>query len=268
MSPKSESGIDPLRSGNYNMWKIEMESLLQSKGLYKFVTDRAEKLKVLYQDNPEKTEELCENDERALGLLKRNIDPSYIDIVVECSTALEVWKKLEQFFAGKENFNAVYLLQQLTMEKMKESGDIARDVQDFLQSKNNLVRRLASIGFKIEEKMQVALMLAQLPESFDTMRRILESKELNLDILTSELHRESTRRSSKRNIDQVAMLSSLEEDSLKKKKGRNTGRDELVCDYCGKKRHTAEVCWLNPESKFYKTSLVESITKKKDALKK
>ena len=168
-----------------------MKSLLQSKGLFKYITDRFE-----LADNPEKLEELLENDERALGMIKRNIDLNYIDVVSDCGTALDAWTKLEDFFAGKENFNLVNLLQQLTLENMKQSGNIVKDIQEFIQSKNELVRRLGMIGFKVEEKMQIALMLAQLPPSFESMRRILESKELSLSLLISELHRESVRKSS------------------------------------------------------------------------
>jgi hypothetical protein len=55
---------------NYALWKQEMVSFLQSKGLYKFITDRAQVLKNKFRENLEKLEEVLEGDEKALGYIK------------------------------------------------------------------------------------------------------------------------------------------------------------------------------------------------------
>jgi hypothetical protein len=236
-----------------------MESFLQAKGLYKFITERASVLRETYADNAEKLEELLENDERALGFMKRSMELCHLDVVADCKSAYSAWKKLEEFFAGKENFNVVNLLQQLTLEVMSETGDIVKDVQNFVQSKNDLVRRLGYIGFKIEEKLQVALMLAQLPSSFETLRRIMESQaELSLSQLVAELHRESIRRGQsylKRSSDEIVFLSA--EEIKKKKKAKLA---ELpTCSFCVKKGHRVDQCWINPDSPAYRKELVEKI---------
>ena len=79
---------------NYVLWRQSMESVLQSKGLYRFITPRAEILKARYQerDDLDKLEELTQGDEMALGQIKCHIVPSYLDVVANCTSAIDAWK--------------------------------------------------------------------------------------------------------------------------------------------------------------------------------
>lgn len=251
---------------NYGTWKVQMEAVLQAAGLYKFVTHRIVQLKQLYVDDFEKLESLLENDEKALGCIKKNVEILHLDLIAECKTALEAWVKLESFFAGKENFNKINLLQCLIDGSLKETGNIVRDIQEFVQGKNDLVQRLGSIGIKIDEELQVAIMLSRLPPCFDTMRRILESQEnLTLIKLVAELHREGIRQSAVRNpkrmSDEVALVSSQEFNAVKRQK---FDRKKLYCKFCNISGHDGDRCWLDPNSKGYRKNFAESLKTKID----
>ena len=234
---------------NYSIWRQEMVSFLQSKGLYKFITDRAQALKDKFQDNVEKLEDVLEGDEKALGFIKCNIQSSFLDVVVTSQTALDAWQKLETFFAGKETYNKIQLLEQLIDGKLIETGNPTNDVQKFIRDKNELVRRLDSIGMKIASDLQVAIMLARLPDSYDTMRRILES-QADLDIIkfTAELNRESLRQQTKKRKQPIASAFVAKEETPKKKARFAEHFATLNCDYCGQSRHDAASCWFNPKS--------------------
>ena len=97
-----------------------MVSFLQSKGLYKFITDRAQALKDEFHNNLEKLETVLDGDNKALGLIKCNIQSSYLDVVVTSETALDAWKKLETFFSGKETYNKIQLLEQLIDGRLED----------------------------------------------------------------------------------------------------------------------------------------------------
>jgi hypothetical protein len=249
---------------NYGTWKVQMEAALQAAGLYKFVTPRVSQLKIMLADDFEKLENLLENDEKALGCIKKNIEILHLDLIADCKTALEAWIKLEVFFAGKETFNKINLLQSLIDGPLKETGNIVRDIQEFVQSKNDLVQRLGSIGIKIDEELQVAIMLSRLPSCFDTMRRILESQEnLTLIKLIAELHREGVRQSSvrapKRSMEEIAMLSNQEFNTTKKQK---FDKKKLFCKFCDVSGHDGDRCWLDPNSKGYRKNFAESLKSK------
>ena len=86
---------------NYGTWKVQMEAALQAAGLYKFVTPRVSQLKIMLADDFEKLENLLENDEKALGCIKKNIEILHLDLISDCKTALEAWIKLEVFLQVK-----------------------------------------------------------------------------------------------------------------------------------------------------------------------
>jgi hypothetical protein len=243
-----------------------MISVLQSKGLYKFITTRAQILKdkAEVEEDLDKMEELLEGDEKALGLMKCHIVPSYTEVVVDCTTALDAWNKIEAFFAGKETFHKIHLLEQLIDGKLKETNNPARDVQEFVKEKNDLVRRLDAAGLKINEEIQVAIMLARLPQSYDTMRRILESSpQLSLLQLTAELNREAVRKSGhKRTSSEAAMVAASVEEPVPraaKKRRTNDTRTIMRCNFCNKTRHVAANCWLNPDSAEFKPDLARQM---------
>ena len=246
---------------NYSIWRQEMVSFLQSKGLYKFITDRAQALKDKFQDNVEKLEDVLEGDEKALGFIKCNIQSSFLDVVVTSQTALDAWQKLETFFAGKETYNKIQLLEQLIDGKLIETGNPTNDVQKFIRDKNELVRRLDSIGMKIASDLQVAIMLARLPDSYDTMRRILES-QADLDIIkfTAELNRESLRQQTKKRKQPIASAFVAKEETPKKKARFAEHFATLNCDYCGQSRHDAASCWFNPKSAKFRPEKKELTT--------
>lgn len=240
-----------------------MEALLQAMGLFKFVTPRVEALKKSYSNDVEKLETLLENDEKALGCIKRNVELLHLDLISECQTAFEAWTKLESFFAGKEQFNKINLLQSLVDGNLRDTGNPLRDIQEFIQEKNDLVQRLNSIGIKIEEDLQVAIMLARLPPSFDTMRRILESQDgLTLIKLSSELHREGIRRKdmkcTKRVVEKAAFYSGSDPPS----KRPRLDKKKLYCKFCDVSGHDGDRCWLDPSSKNYRKNFADSLKRK------
>jgi hypothetical protein len=259
MSSKSSSSthdyvVTPLNGTNYPTWSIQIKAYLQSKGLSKFIRSNLDDLKGLV-NNAAKKMDLEDDDEKALGHLKCNMDQSYWDVVTDCNTAFEAWEKLTLFFSGKETFNRIHILEQYIDGRLTEEGDIVNNVQKYVKEKNEAVRRLDSIGIKLDKDLQVAVMLARLPLSFDTMRRILESsKEITLEQVTSELNREAIRRSTQKRkqvTPDVAMIS----DADGSKMTTSTNKSKLHCEHCKADGHSFSRCWFNPKSTNYRPNM-------------
>lgn len=256
-----------LDGSNYNYWRQEMISFLQSRGLYKYVTDRAAKLLEQYEKiskNFAKAEEVREGDEKALGFIKRSIKYCYVDVIVDCTTALDAWTKLETFFAGKETSNSVSLVKQLINSKLKESANPVIDVQEFVQTNNDLVKRLNVSGMKLTEELQVSLMLAQLPDSYEAMGRIFEAQgELTVIRLSTELNKEAIRKQEKKRSFEESVLAASHrfESGPPTKRPRNRSRSFKSCTYCEATGHVMETCWFNPKSPKYRPELVEKVKK-------
>ena len=150
---------------------------------------------------------------------------------------------------------------------LRDTGNPLRDIQEFIQEKNDLVQRLNSIGIKIDEDLQVAIMLARLPPSFDTMRRILESQDgLTLIKLSSELHREGIRRkdvkANKRVVEEAAFYSGSDPTPPFAAKRPRLDKKKLFCKFCDVSGHDGDRCWLDPNSKNYRKKFADSLKMK------
>lgn len=146
---------------------------------------------------------------------------------------------------------------------MIETGNPVNDVQKFIRDKNEIVRRLDSTGMKIANDLQVAIMLSRLPESFDTMRRILESQpDMDLIKFTAELNREAIRHSKKRQTSTEKALFAGDDEPVrpfKKFKFNKEDTKTLHCDYCKRNGHTIHNCWFNPKSPRFRPTLVKNM---------
>jgi hypothetical protein len=275
MSPTSEQSdmkavVPTLDGTNFTLWTTQMTAFLQSKGLYKFVTKKAEALKksAEKEKNMDKLELLLDNDEKALGLIKCNIADSFNEIVVDCTTALEAWTNLEVYFAGKEQFNKINLLQELIDGKLTETDNPTTDIQEFIREKNELVRRLNAAGLKISDELQVAIMLARLPESYDVLRRIMEAQaSLTVLKLCSELTKEGVRRGTKRKLSSEtsdstsASAYSAQGSSVPPAKRARFEVKKKQCNFCDVKGHDDSKCWFNPKSSNFRPEFRDKLVK-------
>jgi hypothetical protein len=95
MRPSAESQdfkkMEQLNSENYAQWTMDMEALLQSKGVIDFViTNYAEEVR-LSNRTAEKKRELLVGDVQALGLIKMNCTPTYQRMIKSSMSSKEAW---------------------------------------------------------------------------------------------------------------------------------------------------------------------------------
>lgn len=248
---------------NYATWSVQMQAYLQSKGFSKFIKHQLETLKATPGLSATKQMDLEDDDDKALGLIKCNMNQSYWDVVKNCSTAYEAWQALKDFFSGKETFNKIQILEEYIDGRLSDEGDILLNVQTYIKSKSDAIRRLEAIGIKLDKDLQLAVLLARLPESFDTMRRILESQhDVTLEQVISELNREAIRKSNKRKaqIQETALVadSGKYAPPLRKLKNDNHGKQQ-TCTICNMKGHSTTRCWFNPNSSNYRPNFKQKI---------
>lgn len=269
MEPKASSSLASSKyvvefdGTNYTLWAIQMLSWLQSHGLGKYISERAKELMDRARDGQkwDVLEELEDGDEKALGHIKCHISQNFLNLVVDCKSAFEAWKKLKEFFDGKESFNKFGLLEMLIDGKFEDTGKPVIDVQKFLNEKMQLVQRLNGVGFKVPEDFQIAIILCRLPGSFEAMRRVFESQtEPTLLKLTTELNKEAVRRKRKR--EESAMMGDHEDDKKPPRKIPKTmDKRKTVCSNCKMKGHDVSKCWFNKDCPSYRPELLDKLVK-------
>ena len=237
---------------NYIQWKARLTGFLQTKGLKKFIERNYLETMMIQAEN-EEDEALALKaeimNEKALGHIKCTIGDDYLHLIEHCTNAWNAWNIIATTFEGRETYNKIHLLEQLIEGKMK---DPMQDSQSYISEKTQLVKRLANAGLNLPQELVVAILLAKLPESYETMRRILESQQhLTIASLTSEFNREALRRVRKRessntfgaeqerSIKKPRFDSRKEDQAMFARDGQGSSRfdkkgdKKLECDFCG-----------------------------------
>jgi hypothetical protein len=259
MSSKANDTASQLVADNYTEWKQEMLSILQSKGLGKYVTTRAADLLKDKDLTLTLKMQIQDGEEMALGRIRRSVSSSYKEMLMECTTALEAWKLLENHFEGKETYNKIHLLTRLIDESLPEEGDMVENIEKFLSTKSQLVRRLKGCDVEISKDLLVTLILARLPRSFEIVARILENTEnLSLEKVQAELVREASRRMVKR--PRALESANFASDGAAPRKKPKLDTSRLTCSFCAGKGHVSDKCWLNPEGSNFRKELHDKLS--------
>ncbi|MFQ6659563.1 hypothetical protein Gotur_028416 [Gossypium turneri] len=140
---------------NFNLWQVQMMTILVQNGLKKVVTrKKPENL------NQTKWEELDEKDLSAIQLCLAN---TVLQEVLMEKTSSTLWKRLETLYATKSLANRLVLKQRLFTFCMNE-GELLRDhISQFI----TLLNDLKNFEVHINDEDQTMLLLCYLPSSYN-----------------------------------------------------------------------------------------------------
>jgi len=142
---------------NYQIWSVQMRTLLKRQGLWDVITKGYEiplqdsKGKKSWDEDKQKQyEETQRRDCNTLSLIQRGVTPSIFPRIMAAATAKEVWDILEQAYKGSKKVIS-FKLQNLWTEfealLMKEGGSI----EAFFNRVSNIVNQIRTYGDTIED---------------------------------------------------------------------------------------------------------------------
>lgn len=160
--------IEKLNHGNYSTWKYEMRMLLCREDLWEYVSEPM----------PEQTARTAvwrKGDAKALGTIALGCEKSQFNIIRSCNHAKDAWGKLAEAHAHKTVVSRIALLKNLCSKKLKEGGNI----EQHLMEMDELFSKLDDCDMTFPEMYRVVIVLASLPDTYDTLVVSLESKDDN-----------------------------------------------------------------------------------------
>jgi transposase InsO family protein len=154
-----------LGSNNYGTWREQMQALLAYKDLWTATDPSIEQAA-----NPGASQ-------KALSLIKLNLEPHMLSLVARCQTARQAWNALENNFRAKSAARLVQLKRELaSLSKSK-----AETLDQYFDRARTLRAELELVGATVEDNDIVAAVLNGLPKSYDTIVRMLTA---SVDVLT------------------------------------------------------------------------------------
>lgn len=146
------------------------------------------------------------------GLLMEN---SQYGLIKQTTTGREAWAKMKTHFEKPTLTSKVSYLRNLIAKRYSDGEDIEKHVVEM----EEVFERLSLAGLKLDEKLQVALVLSSLLKSFNRLSTALESRandELTLELVKPKL------------IDEVTKLGKYGNEAGLK---AGSGKKQIICHY-------------------------------------
>ena len=166
---------------------------------------------------------------------------------------MKLWKKLEGLYASKTGNNKLFYLTKMVQMRYKEGTSVA----DHLNDVQGIIDQLSGMNLKLEDEVTALLILASLPESWETLKIAITSsaadgvvtmEDVKSGILNEEMRRRSQGVSSSSSQSDVLAVDGRgrSESRGSKKRGKSRGKSNkyanITCHNCKQKGHIRRFC--------------------------
>lgn len=185
MAEQARFPFPKLNNHNFQTWKFKMEMMLVRDELWYVIGEERP-----VADAGAALAQWIKDDRKARATICLCLDDGQLSLVRGADTAKGVWTALKKYH---DKASDVYLLKKLTKLELTDDGNMEEHLQVF----TDLVQRIADVGDELPAKLQVAMLLCSLPDSFDPLTTALEQRppeELTLDLVKSKLLAEAEKR--------------------------------------------------------------------------
>jgi hypothetical protein len=182
-----KNGIPQFDGQNYAFWSRRMKTYVQAQGfeVWKSVVDGYKEPTV--PPTNENGRKLSLNNSKAKNALLNGLCDSVYVKVMHCSSAKEIWDKLQNIYEGDAKVKATKLQTyrgQFEQLKMKEDENIAA----YFLRVDETVNAIIGLGEEVDESIIVQKVLRSLPMRFDPKISTLEERTDLDSISMDELH--------------------------------------------------------------------------------
>ena len=190
LSNMSNMMIVKLDNSNYIVWKHQISMILETYSLFELLEEPQLIPKKFLKDlsgayttivNPDYT--LWRSKEKALlTFISSTLSPSILALAVGYTSALEVWKVLENRFSSISRSHVL----NLKGEKVADSVDV------YLQKIKMVRDKLLAIGVAVDDEELLHITLRGLPKDFNAFRSTIQTRstKLSFDELSTMLNAE------------------------------------------------------------------------------
>lgn len=206
---------------NYNSWSFSMKMLLIREGSWRTAVNVVDGTYV----DPEVSE-------RALATIALHVDKRNFSLIRKCETAKEAWVALKKAFDDNGFAREISLLRKMCSIWLSDCDS----VENYLDQLFTTAQSLEEIGFTVEDRWLIGLMLKGLPEDYDPLVMSLENcgVELTADMVKSKIIQNVNVKRSRSTEDKGLAMAA--------KNGAKVNKKNITCFKCNKKGHYSYEC--------------------------
>jgi len=240
------SSITKLKGAvNYRTWSVAIRAMLEVTGLHKYI--------IPGEESATDTEKAM----KAKARLLLSVEESLYVHIEDKESASEIWKTLQDMFAGQGTTHKIGLIQNLINVRLENSESMTEYVGKITSAAN----KLNDVGFKIDDELVGAIMLAGLPDDFRPMILGFEGSGIktNSSMVKSKLLYGSYQKevanaflSKQRSGYPKKLLTKNADKSQSIGSGKSAdtkkNRKDIKCYYCDKRGHKISECRLKQKA--------------------
>lgn len=176
--------IEKLTEDNFEVWKIQMRSILVCNDLWGYVNGAVIKTE-------ENALAWTEKDQKALALIMLSVSRGQLNHIKRAETSKAAWDNLKRVHESTGPVRKATLYKQLYRMK-KESGIT---MNTYINEFTSKAEQLTEVGIKIPDDLLSIMLLSSLPNEFENFSIAIESRDEipNIDNLKVKLLEEEAR---------------------------------------------------------------------------
>jgi len=162
----SIANVEKLTENNYELWKVQMRSVLVFNDLWHYVDGSEAKPNVNAQD-------WLKKDAKALALINLSISQNQLNYVRKAETSKQAWDGLVAIHESRGPVRKAALYKGLL--RMKKSSDVSMTqyVSDFVHK----AEQLETAGIKLPDDLLSIMLLMSLPTEYENFCVAIESRD-------------------------------------------------------------------------------------------
>ncbi|UYV81527.1 hypothetical protein LAZ67_20001435, partial [Cordylochernes scorpioides] len=244
MSEDCLSRIEVFNGENFSLWKFQFRLLLEQQKLLELLEGLEIKPNVVSSDS--NSESSLQNwkskDVKARMLLSQAIELRFLQPLMNCISASQMWQKLLAIHEQKSEFTIGLLWQQFFDARLT-----SETISDYIAKIENISAQISQMGGTITEDQKVAKISNTLPSSmryFVAAWESLDPKAQTLSNLTARLLIEETRNQQSGSSKQDEALLHRQARTKPKDTQRSfqDAKKNTKCHYCHKIGHWSREC--------------------------
>ena len=227
---KTTVSLVPLNGSNYPTWKVQCRMALVRDGLWEIVegTETAPPA----EGTADRRSKFIARRDRALATIVLAVEPSLLYLIGDPEDPVVVWQKLQDQFQKKTWANKLVLRRRLHSLRLRDG----ESVQEHIKTMIELFNELAIVGDAIDEEDRVVYLLANFPDSFNTLVTALEANE---DVPKMEVVTEKLLHAERKQTEKSSPDSSGDKAMMTRRQFRGRGPQ---CYYCKQYGHVQNNC--------------------------
>jgi len=150
--------LPKLRGSNYLYWKFDMEHILRSKKLLKYVNGRSPR-----PEDKDELEAWEEDDEQVQSIIASTVDQEFKHLLFDATTSQEMWEALRVYFQNSSEAAKMEIKEKFQTYKMKNGMTMDKNIARVRE----LVQEMQAVGIKVEESEKTLTLLRSLPPEYE-----------------------------------------------------------------------------------------------------